>query len=383
MSNPLSETISQISPNTPPAVRDESRFESVDAMRGLVMANLVLLHPLIPAISGLPGGPLSQFLHDQLHHSSWHGLTNADVTLSTFVMLVGMMIPISLRKYRNAGPIRPGLYWKILRRSLLLFCLGVLYNGGFTHSWPRVRLAGVLQRVAVCYLIGAIIFLNVDKRLRYLLIPAILLGYWAAMALISVPGGTAGDYSFDGNLAAWVDQQFLPGAALYGRWDPNGILTTVPAIASCLIGMAWGDLLLNPMRHERKLAWLIGGGLLAINLGAFWDSLFPINKSLWTSSYVLVTAGISSWTLAACYLIVDVWKRPNWMFPFIVIGRNLLAAYLIEGLIPLTPIVNRLIGGDIAAALGPTAPLVAGLVEGALIWMFLYWMYRHKIILKL
>ena len=347
------------------------------------MASLVLAQPLIPAVAAMRAGAARDFLNQQLHHSPWHGLTKADVTFAVFVMLLGMMIPVSLRRHRSDGNWRSALYWKIFRRAALLFAMGVLYNGGFSRPWPEIRLAGVLQRLAVCYLICALIFVSVNKWIRYGLVPLILLGYWGVMALVPVPGRAAGDFSFDGNLAAWVDSRFLPGQALYGTWDPNGILTTIPAIASCLIGSMWADLLLSGMSSKEKLVWLVVGGLAAINLGVLWDLSFPINKNLWTSSYVVVTSGIGTLELAACYLIADILDLSRWLFPFIVIGRNLLAAYLIAGMIPLNMIVDRLVGGDVAAYFGAGAPLLAGLAEGALLWGILYWLYRHKIFIRI
>jgi predicted acyltransferase len=365
-----------------PAEPGAGRLLAIDAMRGLVMANLVLLRPLLPAVAGMPSGPLRNFLNQQLHHSAWHGLTETDVTFAAFVMMMGIMIPMSLRRHIRDGDGRRALYGKILKRSVVLFGLGVLYNGGFSHAWPDIRLAGILQRLAICYMAGAVIYLNCNKWVRIALTPAILLGYWGVMALVAVPGGTPGDYTFEGNLATWVDRHYLPGRAFFGTWDPEGILTTIPALASCLIGILWGDLLQSRCGTPEKLVWLAGGGLVAINVGVIWDSNFPINKNLWTSSYVLVTAGIASLVLATCYLIADVWKRPGWLFPLIVIGTNLLPAYLITGMIPLKPLVARLVGGDVAAVLGTAAPLVAGMVEVALVWGALYWMYRRNLVLK-
>lgn len=360
------------------AVTRPSRFLSLDAARGLLMGAFILVRPLIPAVASLPAGPLRDFLNEQLHHSPWHGLTKADVTFGAFVVLLGVMIPVSLQG-RIGGR---ALYWRIGRRFFALFLLGLVYNGGFSQRWPDVRLAGVLQRLAICYLVGAIVYLNANTWMVCALTAVLLLGYWAVMALVRLDGGGAGDYTFDGNLAAVVDRHYLPGRAFFGTWDPEGILTTIPALASCLIGICCGILFMSRITETTRLLWLAAGGLVAINLGAIWDYVFPINKSLWTSSYVLVTSGIAFLLLAACYVIADVWRRPQWFYPFIVIGRNLLPAYLIAGLIPLRPLVERVVGGDVADLLGSFSPLAAGLVEAAMLWGVLFWMYKHNVVLK-
>lgn len=359
------------------------RFASVDTFRGLVMANLVFVQPLIPAVASLPPGPARDFLNQQLHHSPWHGLTKADVTFAAFVIMLGMMIPLSLRRKLVLGQSRIALYRRIGTRSLLLFALGVLCNGGFASHWPDIRLAGVLQRLAICYLAGALLYMALNTWLRAALVLIILFGYWAILALVPVPGGYAGDLSFDHNLAAWVDGRFLPGRAWFGTWDPEGILSTMPAIGSCLLGTLAGDLLLTSYQPSAKALIVAVAGLVAVNLGFIWDGVFPINKSLWTSSFVLATGGIVSLIFATCCLLTDVLQKTSWAFPLIVIGRNPLLAYLISVILPLGSVAERLVGGDIAGHLGYAAPWVAGLVEGALLWLFLYWLYRNGLMVRL
>lgn len=357
------------------------RLEAVDAFRGLVMARILIGAPLIPAVAALSPGPIRDTLNRQLHHSAWHGLTWVDFSFAGYVMILGLAIALSLGP-RPDGSVRRVSWIRILRRTVVLFLLGVLYNGGVREKWPDIRLAGVLQRLAVCYLIVAVIYCHFPGRVRRALIPALLLGYWGLLSLVPVPGGVAGDYSYEGNLAAWVDRQFLPGRTFYAGWDPEGILSTLPALASCLIGTVWGDLLLSRWRSTDKLLWLAVGGMLLINLGVIWDMVLPINKSLWTSSYVLATAGIGSLMLAACVLITDIWQRGWVLFPFVVIGRNVLIAYLVMGMIPLQPLALRLVGGDVAAFFGQSAPFVIAATESVLVWLLLYWLYRRRVMIR-
>ncbi len=366
---------------TEPGIQKQPRLGCVDAFRGIVLARWLIGVPLIPAVAMLPSGPGRDLLNEQLHHATWNGLTWVDFSFAAYVMIMGLGISLTLRPSADGTP-RPNPYPRILRRTALLFLLGLIYNGGFSHKWPDIRIAGVLQRLAVCYFCGALIYLHVPRTARYALVPIILVAYWLIMAFVPVPGGKAGDLSFDGNLAAWVDQQFLPGRAFFGKWDPEGILTTLPAMASCLIGMIWGDLLLSQASQNNKLAWLLGAGLGLINLGVLLDTVFPINKSLWSSSYVLVTAGIGSLVLGMCYLVFDVLGQGRWLFPFVVIGRNVLLAFLLIGLVPMQPLAQRFVGGDIAELLGRFAPVVQAATESLLIWLLLYWCYRRNISIR-
>ena len=365
----------------PPAHLNHGRLECVDAFRGIVMARLLIGAPLIPLVAGLPRSWCRDFLNQQLHHSTWNGMTWVDFSFAAYVMIMGLGIVLAGRPNDDGTP-RHLSFGRILRRTIGLFVLGLIYNGGFSQKWPDIRLAGVLQRIAICYCAGALIYRICPTRVRHVLIPLILVSYWLVMTCLPIPGGTAGDLSFNGNLAAWVDHNFLPGRAFYGTWDPEGILTTLPALASCLVGMLWGDLLRSNRSPGERLLWLFGGGLLAINCGFLWDIVFPINKSLWTSSYVLVTAGIGSMVLGACYLVTDIWQKGNWLFPFTVIGRNVLLAFLIMGMIPLGPLAQRFVGGDVAELFGHHAPFAVAAMESLLVWSLLYWLHRQDIVVK-
>ncbi len=297
-------------------------------------------------------------------------------------MLLGLSARLSLKRLRNDSSQRGELYSKIIRRSAALFLLGFLYNGGFSEAWPNIRLCGILQRMAICYLIVSLIYVYTGVKQRCFLLAALLLAYWGIMALVPVPGGVAGDYSFGNNLAAWLDSKIIPGRLYYGSWDPEGILSTLPAIGSAIVGLLWGDLLLSNKRPGEKVVWLFAGGLIAINIGAMWDMVFPINKPLWTSSYVMVTAGIGSVLLACCYYIGEVLQWKRLLFPFVVVGRNLLMAFMILRLIPLNGIALMLTGGDVALLLGATAPFATAFAEIALLWLFLLFLYKKNIAIR-
>ncbi|MEZ6128943.1 MAG: hypothetical protein R3C59_09690 [Planctomycetaceae bacterium] len=357
------------------------RWASVDAFRGFVIARMLVGRPLLQAIQSLPHETVPSAVLSQFHHSPWHGLTWVDFSFSGFVMIMGLSVRLSLKRFKDTA-VR-AYFGKVIVRSVSLFFLGFLLNGGFSEPWPNIRLCGVLQRIGLCYFAVAMIYRWTDVKQRSICLGCVLLGYWALLALVPVPGHSAGDFSFGGNLAAWVDAKLLPGRLFFGTWDPEGILTTVPAIGSGIVGLLWGDLLHSSRTMQEKAGWLAGVGLLAINLGYAWDVVFPINKPLWTSSFVCVTSGIGSLLLAFFIWTAEVcsWKRL--LFPFIVTGRNLLIAYAMVQLLPLHEFSLRLTGGDVSILLGPVGPFLTAAVEILLIWGVLYFLYRNQISVRL
>jgi predicted acyltransferase len=329
----------------------------------------------------LPSGAFPEVLREQLYHSAWHGLTWVDFSYAGFMMLMGLSVRLSLKRLKEDGL---GKYFeKVLFRTLALLLLGFLYNGGFVNAWPDVRLCGVLQRMGVCYFAAAVAYRFLDVRGWFTLLSGTLLGYWAIMALVPVPGGTAGDYTFSGNLAAWIDSKLLPGRLYYGTWDSEGLLTTIPAIGSSLIGLLWGELLLSNQTQSRKAAKLAVGGVLALNVAVLWDTVMPINKPLWTSSFVLATAGVGSMILAAFYYLVEILSWRKLVFPFVVVGRNLLAAFIMVRVLPFHSISLRFTGGDVSLLLGKAAPFFTAFVEIALLWGILLFLYRKGIAIRL
>src|SRR3954469_23357440 len=294
-------------PSVPP--RSPARIEAVDALRGLDMiCTIALVNTGLAVRDMLQGkGPLldtiSWLVGTEVEHPDWVGLTAYDLLFPMFIFIVGVVIPISLRRQVE----REGLlvaHWRVLRRTALLFFLGFLYYGGLSHHWPDVRLMGVLQRIALCYLFASLLFLHL--RLRGLIVAFVVLmvGYWALLTFIPVPGAGADPYGEAANLARWVDEHFLPGKKLLGTLDPEGLLSTLPAIGTALVGVFAGLLLENPgLTPRTKVVRLICGGLGLLAVGALWSLQFPISKWIWTSTYVLTTGGLSVLLLAVFYQI--------------------------------------------------------------------------------
>lgn len=305
----------------PPALPE--RLGSLDVFRGATIAAMILVNN-----AGDWGKTYRPLLH-----AEWHGWTPTDLVFPFFLFAVGAAIPYSFagRLVRSGGDRGP-LRRQIARRTLLLFALGLFLNWFpfYTVDWPAARIPGVLQRIAVVYLVAAIAWLHLGARARALLAFALLAGYWLAMVLVPVPGHGSGDLSPDGNLAAWIDQLVL-GSHTWrrapGPGDPEGILSTVPAIATALAGLFAGDWLRSPRTPREKLFGLLLAGCVATAAGLALDPRLPINKNLWTTTYVLFTAGLALLLLAALYVPVDVLRRDRWSRPFSVFGTNAIVAF--------------------------------------------------------
>jgi predicted acyltransferase len=295
------------------------RLVPLDAFRGLTIAGMVLVNN--------PG--TWDAVHAPLRHAPWHGLTPTDVVFPFFLFIVGLAIPPSLD---GRSPL--GAFVRVLRRAVVIFALGLVLNGFPAFDWSTLRIPGVLQRIAVCYLIAAGLYLITGWRTQSAVAAALLLGYWGALTLIAVPGFGPGDLGPEGNLAAWVDRLVLgPHIWRTSRvYDPEGILSTVPALATVLFGVLAGRWALSHRPPRTITTGLLLAGGLGLALGAEWGNWFPVNKALWTSSYAVLTAGIALLVFAACYWAVEVcgWRR--WATPFVVFGVNALAVFFLSTL---------------------------------------------------
>jgi predicted acyltransferase len=277
------------------------RLLSLDAFRGLTIAGMVLVNN--------PGTWAA--VYPPLRHAEWHGLTPTDVVFPFFLFIVGMAIPLA----------RPS-FGRVLRRAAVIGALGLALNAAWGFDPATLRIPGVLQRIAVCYLVAALLFLTTSWRTQAIVTAALLLGYWGVMH---------GDLSPEGNLAARLDRAVLgPHILRLTRvYDPEGILSTLPAIATTVLGVLAG----RWVRNARATAGGVAlAGAIGVGLGAAWSLVFPLNKSLWTSSYVVLTAGLALLVFAACYWAIEIrgWRR--WATPFVVLGVNALALFFLSTL---------------------------------------------------
>jgi predicted acyltransferase len=342
------------------------RVVSIDALRGLSIFCIIGLDGTIWALAEMSEGKgpvvsaAASFLGDQFTHVDWEGLRFYDFIFPLFIFITGVSIVLSLPRFvEREGKTKAHL--RIFRRSLLLYVLGLIAYSGISQQWADVRLLGVLQRIALCYLFTSLMFLNFNLRGLIAALVTLLVGYWALMTFVPVPGIGAGSFVPDANLADWIDHHYLPGRLWEVTRDPEGMLSTLPAIGTCLLGVFAGLLLRDTrVSEQQKTLWLVASGCALIAVGYLWALPFPIIKAIWTSSFVLVTAGYSAILLAAMHQIIDVSGWQRWATVFIWIGANAIALYFLNEVLGFEPIVARLVGVDFASLLDHAVTRGAG-----------------------
>jgi predicted acyltransferase len=379
-------------PAAPAAARTQ-RVGSVDALRGLNIFFIIGADGAALALQQMLAGkgPIlstaGSFLGRHFTHVGWEGLVFYDFIFPLFVFVTGVSIPFSLARLAEREG-KAEAHLRIIRRTLLLFLLGVLFYGGVRQGWAEVRWLGVLQRIALCYFFASLLFLNLRPRDLFVAFAALLIGYWALMTFVPVPGIGAGFYEEEANLANWIDQYYLPGRKWNGTWDPEGLLSTLPAIGTCLIGVFAGMLLMRPrLQPQQKTMWLVIGGVALVGLGHLWGLQFPVIKSIWTSSFVLVVGGYSLLSLGVLHQIVDVWGLRTWATPFVWIGANAITLYMLNNVASFERFAIRLVGGDVGSfldrAVTPGTGRFVAHAVGLLIAIALAgFLYRRKIFLR-
>ncbi len=339
---------------------------------------------VVRALQQISGGRgVLGFLAGQLGHSPWAGFTFYDLIFPLFVFLVGLSVVLSLPRIVEREGVRAARL-RVLRRFALLFALGIVYNGGLAHRWPEVRLMGVLQRIALCYLLTSLLFLHLRLRGLVVAFAALMIGYWAVLTFITAPGQHAVSFAPGKSLANWIDMRFLPGQKYQGTWDPEGILSTLPSIASCLLGLFAGLVLVARERAPaQRVRTLIVGGAAMVVVGYLWGLQFPVIKGIWTSSFVLVAGGYSSALLGLFYYAIDVRGHRGWAQPFVWVGANALAIYLLSAVVPFGDIARRFVGGNIQQSLGRYGDAAIAVVSLGLVITLAWFLYRRRVYLRL
>lgn len=320
---------------TIPAATD--RLVSLDAFRGATIAGMLLVNN--------PGS--WQSVYAPLQHAPWHGWTATDLVFPCFLWIMGVSLTLSFARRQGQGSGADELRRHVLRRSAIIFGLGLLLAAfpfgllpAHHFSWATLRWPGVLQRIALCYLAVGMIFLRTGPRGQVAWVVVLLASYWAALAWVPVPGHGAGGLEPAGNLPGWVDAHLLAGHTWSGApaagFDPEGILSTLPAIATTLLGVLAGHWLRTNFTAARKAGGLLVGGVGLLALGAVLDRWLPINKNLWTSSYTVFMAGWAMALLAACYWLIDVRGLRRWAMPFVIYGMNAIVIFVLAGLVART-----------------------------------------------
>jgi len=360
------------------------RLVSLDVFRGITIAGMVLVNN--------PG--TWQHIYGPLQHASWHGWTPTDLVFPFFLFIVGVAITLAFGKRVERGGSTRDLYLKIIKRSLIIFAIGLFLNGFPYFGLAEFRIPGVLQRIAVCYFFASIIFLNTKVRTQVAITIGLLLVYWFMLKFIPAPGYTAGDLTKEGSLPSYVDRVVL-GKHVWAQakvYDPEGLLSTIPALATTLIGVLTGHWLRTEKTRFEKTAGLFVVGAVCVAVGWAWNSFFPINKALWTSSYVLFTGGLALQFLALCYWFIDIKGYRRWAGPFEVFGLNAIALYVGAGI--MASLLGEIrVGGVLlgpwiyqnlfASWASPVNASLAFAIAFVLVWLGLMWiLYRRKLFLK-
>ena len=300
-----------------------TRLTSLDAMRGFTIAAMILVN--------YPGS--WKFIYGPLEHAEWHGLTPTDLIFPFFLFIVGISIGLSFTKLLEKGTSKKELYRKIIFRALKIFSVGIFLSLIPNFDFYNIRFAGVLQRISIVFLVCSFIFLNTSSKAQVWMGIITLIAYWLIMTLIPTPG--VGEVSLERgiNLAAWVDSILLPGRMWQGTWDPEGILSTFPSIVTGITGLLAGHLLLSKRTPQEKVILFMIFGFVTVTMGYVWGLTFPVNKNLWSSSFVLVTSGLASLLLGTLYYIVDIRNHTSGTKPGIIFGANAIAIYFISDII--------------------------------------------------
>jgi len=364
-----------------------NRLASLDAFRGLTVAGMVLVNN--------PGSWAN--IYWPLDHAEWSGWTPTDMIFPFFVFIVGVSITLSMARKVEIGVDNRDLFRNVLRRSLIIFGLGLFLQGFPFFDLHTIRIPGVLQRIAVCYFCASIIFLKTRWRTQALIAGSLLIAYWIIMKTIPAPGFAPGDLSREGNLAAYVDRSILGVHTWKPDYDPEGILSSIPAVATALCGVLTGHWLRSGKPQFEKVTGLFVAGLVCIVAGWAIDPWFPINKALWTSSFVIFMAGMALQLLALFYWLIDIKGIKKWALPFTIYGVNAIAVFVLSGLaarlMSLWKVsqpdgskldVHTLIYQHLFASWAE--PINASLffaITYVLIWLFLMWLlYRKNIFIK-
>ena len=363
-----------------------TRVTSIDALRGFTMFWIIGGGTVFRSLDGIFNHPVTAFIGKQLKHVEWLGFHFEDLIMPLFIFIVGVAVPFSISNRLKRGQSRGRIYLHIVKRTAVLYVLGVMLGSGGLHfNWPEMDWVGVLQRIAVCYFFAALLLMHTKWQTQAIVAGAILLLYWAALTLVPVPGHGAGVITPEGCLPAYIDQQFLPGRIhedFYGYGDSNGILPTLASISTVLLGVLTGHWLRSNRPNNHKVAGLALAGLISLSAGYVWGLVFPVIRLLWTGSMVLFAAGLSLLLLALFYWLIDVRGYKKWAFGFVVIGMNAIAVFTASRLFAAHRI-GRIFVGGLSKWCGEWNGFINAVAGLTVIWLVLWWMYRRKLFIKI
>lgn len=366
--------------------KQPQRLQSLDTLRGFDMFFIMGGGSLFVALATLFPTPFFQAIAGQMEHVKWNGFAFEDMIFPLFLFIAGISFPFSLAKQRERKMTDATIYKKIIRRGLTLVLFGLIYNGLLDFNFEHQRYASVLGRIGLAWMFAALIYVNTRTLTRIWITVAILVGYWLLLALVPAPDGNgAGVFTMEGSLVGYVDRLLLPGRLHLKIHDPEGLLSTLPAIATALLGIFTGEFIKlskDGLTESRKVLYLLAGGCCLLLVGLLWNLFFPINKNLWTSSFVCLVGGISMMLFALFYYVIDVRNCRKGTLFFSVIGMNSITIYMAQAFVDFRYTSDALLGGVAGWLPEAAAPLVGAIGYIAVCWGFLYFLYRQRIFLK-
>ncbi len=364
----------------------QKRLYSLDALRGFDMFWIMGGEGIFISLAAITGWPVFKWCAEQLDHVPWNGFHFYDMIFPLFLFIAGISFPFSLAKRRQNNESKAAVYKHIITRGFILVLLGILYNNAVKFNFGELRYGSVLGRIGLAWMFGALIFMNTKRTSRIIWFSSLLLVYWLLLLLFPAPGpGSSDVFSREGNLASYIDRLILPGKLYLGNHDPEGILSTMPAISTALLGMFTGEFLMSDYLKDkpiRRVVYMTVAAVILMILGKLWNIVFPINKNLWTSSFVCWVGGLSLLLFSIFYLIIDVWGLRKWAFFFVVIGMNPITIYMAERIVNFRSASRFFFSGFAALLPESWTPLVDAIGITAVGWVFLYLLYRKKIFLR-
>ena len=362
-----------------------TRLQSLDALRGFDMLFIMGGAGLLMALAQWFPCSLTEAIARQMEHVEWHGLAHHDTIFPLFLFIAGISFPFSLEKQHLNGRSEGAIHAKVIRRGITLFLLGLLYNGLLSNlDFVNLRYASVLARIGFAWMFAALIFMHTNWRSRSIITAALLVGYYLVVRFIPAPDGMGEDvFSAQGSFVGYVDRILLPGRVLYDNIDPEGILSIFPSIGTALLGMFTGEWVKRTdLTPGRKVWGMVIAGIVMLAVGLLWSLDFPINKKMWTSTFVLVVGSYSILMFALFYYIIDVlgWRR--WTLFFTVIGMNSITIYLAQRFINFSFTADKLFSGLVHLMPESSQEFFTRLAYIAVCWIFLYILYRKRVFLK-
>lgn len=363
------------------------RLHSLDALRGFDMFWIMGGESIFIALAAITGWPFLQWWAGQLSHVDWQGFHFYDMIFPLFLFIAGISFPLSMAKRYHGPENRKPLYVHIFKRGFILVLFGIIYNNAVEFDFANLRYASVLGRIGLAWMFAALIFMNTNLKYRIIWLWGILIFYWLLLLLFPAHDlGASDPFSKEGNLTGYLDRLFLPGSfCCYKFGDSEGLLSTLPAISTALLGMLTGQFVLSQYLNNKPLRKVLYMALAAVGLillGRIWNMGFPINKYLWSSSFVCFVGGLSLLLFTLFYLVIDVWKFKSWTAFFVVIGMNSITIYLAERMIDFHYTSKFLFDGLIKLFPSGWAELLGAIAIFSAAWIFLYFLYKKKIFLK-